>query len=267
MQIRTFTGDAVARTSTMSRGCASRCSALFPTSTTAMSATRRPISPPMHVRRKACSCSPSTMAAWSAPRPGCRCPDETPSFQKPFIERGFALGQVFYFGESVLLPAYRGQGLGHRFFDEREDYARRLGRFNTTAFCAVERAEDDPRRPPGTAERRVLAQARLRAPARHALRDRMEGSRRQRSNLHRLAFWLRALGRDEAHGRRRARTIAAPADYPSFAARVSAHVAAAAARGESRRPAGIPGARAAAGQPSEVRGDFVRSLAALQAPG
>lgn len=56
---------------------------------------------------------------------------------------------MFYFGESVLLPDYRGQGLGHRFFDERERYARRLGRFRMTAFCAVERDEDDPRRPPG----------------------------------------------------------------------------------------------------------------------
>ena len=61
-------------------------------------------------------------------------------------------------------------------------------------------------------------------------------------------------------------TIAAPADYPSFAARVSAHVAAAAARGANLVV--LPeylALEAAAGQPSEVRGDFVRSLAALQA--
>ncbi|PZQ10003.1 MAG: GNAT family N-acetyltransferase [Rhodanobacter denitrificans] len=73
--------------------------------------------------------------------------DETAAFQQPFVERGLDLRRVFYFGESVLLPEYRGQGLGHRFFDEREAYARRLGRFDTTAFCAVVRAADDPRRP------------------------------------------------------------------------------------------------------------------------
>ena len=73
--------------------------------------------------------------------------DETASFHRPFIERDIAVSEVFYFGESVLLPGYRGRGLGHRFFDERESHARGLDRFNLTAFCAVERAEDDPRRP------------------------------------------------------------------------------------------------------------------------
>ncbi len=73
--------------------------------------------------------------------------DETAEFQKPFIDCGIALADVFYFGESVLLKDYRGHGLGHRFFDEREGYARRLGRFALTAFCAVERDVSDPRKP------------------------------------------------------------------------------------------------------------------------
>ncbi|HEY0229677.1 MAG TPA: GNAT family N-acetyltransferase [Dokdonella sp.] len=73
--------------------------------------------------------------------------DETAAFQQPFLDRGIELGDVFYFGESVLLAEYRGHGLGHRFFDEREGYARRLGRFRLTAFCAVERGADDPRKP------------------------------------------------------------------------------------------------------------------------
>ncbi|MFM8616725.1 MAG: GNAT family N-acetyltransferase, partial [Alphaproteobacteria bacterium] len=51
-----------------------------------------------------------------------------------------------YFGESVLLPAYRGQGAGVRFFAEREAHARRLG-LSIAAFCAVVRNENDPRRP------------------------------------------------------------------------------------------------------------------------
>jgi len=75
--------------------------------------------------------------------------DETAAFQKPFLDRGIALGDVFYFGESVLLREYRGHGLGHRFFDERESYARQLGRFALTAFCAVERGPGDPRKPEG----------------------------------------------------------------------------------------------------------------------
>ncbi|UXI69569.1 GNAT family N-acetyltransferase [Tahibacter amnicola] len=74
--------------------------------------------------------------------------DETETFQRPFREKGIAPGDVFYFGESVLLPAYRGRGLGHTFFDRREGWAHELGRFRQSAFCAVERRPDDPRRPP-----------------------------------------------------------------------------------------------------------------------
>ncbi|NCT66299.1 MAG: GNAT family N-acetyltransferase [Rhodanobacteraceae bacterium] len=75
--------------------------------------------------------------------------DETSAFQQPFLDRGIELPRVFYFGESVLLADYRGRGLGHCFFDEREAYARRLGGFDLTAFCAVERSGDDPRCPAG----------------------------------------------------------------------------------------------------------------------
>jgi GNAT superfamily N-acetyltransferase len=64
----------------------------------------------------------------------------------PFARAGIEPGSVYYFGESVLEPAYRGQGLGGRFFDERERRARALG-FAIAAFCAVERPPDHPRRP------------------------------------------------------------------------------------------------------------------------
>jgi GNAT superfamily N-acetyltransferase len=74
--------------------------------------------------------------------------DEVESFRIPFRERGIPETEVFYFGESVLLPEFRGHGLGHRFFDAREASARSLGRFRWTAFCAVNRRDTDPRRPP-----------------------------------------------------------------------------------------------------------------------
>ncbi|WP_092405124.1 GNAT family N-acetyltransferase [Dokdonella immobilis] len=68
-------------------------------------------------------------------------------FQAPFLERRMPIETVFYCAESVLLREYRGRGLGHRFFDEREAHARALGAFAWTAFAAVDRAEDDPRCP------------------------------------------------------------------------------------------------------------------------
>ncbi len=73
--------------------------------------------------------------------------DETDEVQTPFRAAGYDLDAVFYFGESLLLPAYRGQGWGHRFFDEREAHARSFGTYELTCFCAVERPADHPLRP------------------------------------------------------------------------------------------------------------------------
>lgn len=75
--------------------------------------------------------------------------DEDAAFQRPFADRGIPVGEVFYCAESVVLPEYRGRGLGGRFFDAREAHARALGRFRWIAFAAVDRANDDPRRPAG----------------------------------------------------------------------------------------------------------------------
>ncbi|MCQ9425472.1 GNAT family N-acetyltransferase [Pseudomonas sp. LJDD11] len=75
--------------------------------------------------------------------------DETEQFQRPFVAAGWNTGQIFYCAESVVLPGWRGRGLGVRFFQEREAHARRLGRFEWCAFCAVQRPQDHPRRPAG----------------------------------------------------------------------------------------------------------------------
>ena len=73
--------------------------------------------------------------------------DETDNIVAPFRRHGFEIARVFYFGESVLLPAFRGRGIGVAFFEEREAWARSLGRFSLICFCAVERPADHPRRP------------------------------------------------------------------------------------------------------------------------
>ena len=74
--------------------------------------------------------------------------DEDPLFRKPFEEDGrFDPARVFYLGESVLEPAYRGQGVGHAFMDAREAHARGFGDYRWMAFCAVDRPADHPLRP------------------------------------------------------------------------------------------------------------------------
>jgi len=67
-------------------------------------------------------------------------------FRRPFEKRGLATQDMFYFGESVLLPEYRGQGIGHAFFDHRETQARKCSA-KTACFAAVVRPADHPDRP------------------------------------------------------------------------------------------------------------------------
>lgn len=73
--------------------------------------------------------------------------DETTAVISPFEKAGWDISRIVYFGESILLPAYRGQGVGHRFFDEREQHAANLEGITHTCFCAVERPNDHPSRP------------------------------------------------------------------------------------------------------------------------
>lgn len=72
--------------------------------------------------------------------------DHAEDFGAAFSGQHIDLKDIFYCAESVLLPEYRGRGLGHAFFDAREAHARALGRRYVT-FCGVVRPEDHPLRP------------------------------------------------------------------------------------------------------------------------
>ena len=67
-------------------------------------------------------------------------------FKQAFAGTCYEAEELYYCAESVLLPAYRGLGAGHIFFDRREAHARQLGK-RYSSFCAVVREPDDPRRP------------------------------------------------------------------------------------------------------------------------
>ncbi len=72
--------------------------------------------------------------------------DHAEAFSDPLRQIGLPVGDILYGAESVLLPAYRGQGLGHRFFDLREAHARAMGRGHV-AFCSVVRPAEHSQRP------------------------------------------------------------------------------------------------------------------------
>jgi GNAT superfamily N-acetyltransferase len=74
--------------------------------------------------------------------------EETDNILAPFLARAIDPASVCYFGESVLRTAYRGQGMGVRFFEVREAHARTLPGCRMAAFCAVERPDHHPARPP-----------------------------------------------------------------------------------------------------------------------
>jgi GNAT superfamily N-acetyltransferase len=73
--------------------------------------------------------------------------DEGPEFQAAFVENGYDIASICYFGESILLPAYRSQGIGKTFFARREAHAASLPGIRYTTFCAVDRPLDHPLRP------------------------------------------------------------------------------------------------------------------------
>lgn len=72
---------------------------------------------------------------------------ESDDIKQPFIDKGYELEHIFYYGESVLLKPYRGLGIGKQFFQHREAHARSCGA-KMACFCAIIRPDSHPMRPP-----------------------------------------------------------------------------------------------------------------------
>lgn len=64
---------------------------------------------------------------------------EVDEFKKPFEKEN--IKKIFYLGESVLFPEFRGKNIYRHFFHEREKAALHYG-CNRTTFCAVDRPSD-----------------------------------------------------------------------------------------------------------------------------
>lgn len=119
--------------------------------------------------------------------------DHAEAFAAPFAGQGIPLTDIYYGAESVLLPEYRGQGIGHRFFDLREAFARSLGR-KWLAFCSVTRPDDHPLRPATYRTNDAFWRGRGYAPlpgvqAEFAWKDVGETA----ETVKRLQFWMRRL--------------------------------------------------------------------------
>jgi GNAT superfamily N-acetyltransferase len=121
--------------------------------------------------------------------------DETEAFVRPFEALGLDPATVFYCGESVLLPAWRGRGLYRAFFEARETYARGLGGILWMSFCGVVRSENHPLRPPqweplDAALRRFGFAPEPKLPTSYAWKDIDQSA----STEHTMQFWLKPLG-------------------------------------------------------------------------
>ena len=122
--------------------------------------------------------------------------DEGPEFQEAFLKAGHDVREVCYFGESILLPAYRGRGIGREFFHRREAHARSLPGVRRTAFCAVDRPADHALRPAGyrAPEALWLRQGYVRHPELQAVFVWKETGEEAESPK-KLTFWLKELDR------------------------------------------------------------------------
>ncbi|MHA7869506.1 MAG: GNAT family N-acetyltransferase [Salipiger thiooxidans] len=119
--------------------------------------------------------------------------DHADDFAAAFAGTGLDLGTIFYCAESVLLPEYRGRGVGHRFFDLREAHARALGRARS-AFCGVVRPADHPLRPAGAAPLDPFWRKRGYAPLEGAVATfRWKDIDWTEETAHPLQFWIRDL--------------------------------------------------------------------------
>ncbi len=119
--------------------------------------------------------------------------DHAADFGAALAGCGVPLERIFYCAESVLLPAYRGRGIGHRFFDLREDHARALGRTHA-AFCGVVRPEDHTARPAEYRPLDAFWRKRGYAPVEGAIAHfRWKELGEAEESDHALQFWMRAL--------------------------------------------------------------------------
>ena len=107
----------------------------------------------------------------------------------PYLYEGTLAYEQHYLGESVLLPEYRRQGIGHRFFEAREAQAMRYD-YKYAAFCAVNRADNGPDY--STLDSFWHKRGDIKHPKLQAIFDWREVGQSLESS-HTLSFWIKKL--------------------------------------------------------------------------
>lgn len=119
--------------------------------------------------------------------------DHAEDFAAAFDGQGIDLKDIFYCAESVLLPGFRGRGIGHAFFDAREAHARAMGR-RYVAFCGVARPAEHPLKPEQYQPLDPFWRKRGYAPVTGAVAQfRWKDIDQPEETEHPLQFWMRAL--------------------------------------------------------------------------
>lgn len=72
--------------------------------------------------------------------------EEDLAIQQPFRLHQFDLSHYYHFGEALLLKSYRSRGVGHHFYEIREEHAKTLG-FEHACFFMKDRPEDEELKP------------------------------------------------------------------------------------------------------------------------
>ncbi|PWN05068.1 GNAT family N-acetyltransferase [Rhodohalobacter mucosus] len=120
--------------------------------------------------------------------------DESEEFRRPFEQNGYNTNAIFYCAESVLKKEYRGRGLYHTFFSERERHAQKLNQFKLISFCTVLRPADHPLRPENytpldTVWRKFGYQERSELRTEYSWKDVDEDS----ESVKKMVFWMKRI--------------------------------------------------------------------------
>lgn len=68
--------------------------------------------------------------------------EERADLHKPILEKGDEVAKYYYFGDCILQKPYLSRGIGHHFFDLREEHVKHLKRYKYICFFQPKGTKD-----------------------------------------------------------------------------------------------------------------------------